>query len=215
MKKLMKNGVLGLFSAGLLLMASEAKATTDTYTDTYPPSTTEWSHNFILQQFNPALGSLQSVYVLASENVNITGTVQNLSTGPQSFTFRAGSLLTVTLPGTLGFLQPSPLASSSAYNLPSGGTAPYGPVNASDSVNYTYTAPADMNWFVGAGTFTLPGATQTQELIGGGGGNILALLNTVAGATVQVQYTYVPVPEPGSFVLLALGGAVMLLRKRR
>jgi hypothetical protein len=215
MKRLMMKSLLTLAGAALLLWASEAKATTDTYTYTHSPSTTEWSDSFVLQLFNPALGSLQSVYIAASESVNINGTVQNTSTGPQSFTFRAGSLLTVTLPGTLGFLQPSPLALAQAYNLPAGGSAPYGPVNASDSVNYTYTAPVDMAWFTGVGPFTLPGFTQTQELIAGGGGNIIASLNTVAGATVQVQYNYIPVPEPGSLALLALGVVVMLLRKRR
>jgi len=216
MKKLMKTSALGLVGAALLLMANEAKATTTaTYTASYGPATTEWNHNFVLQLYDPSLGSLQSVYIAASESVNINGTVENTSTGPQSFTFRAGSLLTVTLPGTLGFLQPSPLALAQAYNLPAGGTAPYGPVNASDSVNYTYTAPVDMAWFIGTGTFTLPGFTQTQELIAGGGGNIIAVLSTTAGASVQVQYNFIPVPEPSSLVLLALGGSVMLLRKRR
>jgi len=216
MKILRKNSVVGLASVVLFLVAAcEAKAATQTFTDVYPPGTTEWSHNFVLTQFNPALGSLQSVYIAASESVNLTGTVQNTSTGPQSFTFRAGSLLTVTLPGTLGFLQPSPLALAQAYNLPAGGSAPYGPVNASDSVNYTYTLPADMAWFIGTGTFTLPAFTQTQELIAGGGGNIIAQLSTIAGADVLVQYTYIPVPEPGSLALLGLGGAALLLLRRR
>jgi hypothetical protein len=215
MKKLMKTSALGLASAVLLLMANEAKATTATYTATYPPSTTEWSHNFVLPLFDPSLGSLSSVYIAASESVNINGTVHNTSTGPQNFTFRSGSLLTVSLPGTLGFLQPSPLALAQAYSLPAGGSAPYGPINASDSVNYTYTLPGDMAWFIGAGTFTLPGFTQTQLLIVGGGGNITATLSTIAGAAVQVQYTYIPIPEPSSLALLALGGAVILLRKRR
>jgi len=206
---------LSLASAGLLLTASEAKATTETFTYTHSPSTTEWSDNFILQEFNPALGSVTSVYISASEDVTMDGTVKNNATGPESFTFRAGSQLILTLPGALGSLMPSPLASAQAFNLPSGGTAPYGPVNASDSVNSTYTLPGDMALFIGAGTLNLPGYTQSQELISGGGGNISADLNTVAGATVEVQYNYVPVPEPGSLALLALGGAVVLLRKRR
>lgn len=215
MKRLVRSGLLSVASAGLLLAASEAKATTETFTATHSPSTTEWSDNFILQEFNPALGSLQSVYILASQSVSINGTVNNTATVSESFTFRAGSQLTVTLPGVLGFLQPSPLASAQAFNLPSGATAPYGPVNGSDSVNYTYTLPADMANFIGAGTLTLPGSTLSQELISGGGGNITASLTTVSGATVEVQYTYLPVPEPGSLALLALGGAVMLLRRRR
>ena len=213
MKTFMKGSLFTVVGAGLLLAASEAKALTDTYTATYGPALTEWSHNFVMPLFDPGLGTLQSVYVMAREDVTIDGTVQNTSSNPQSFTFRAGSLLTITEPGPLGFLQPSPLAMAQAYNLPAGASAPYGPVNAGDSVNYTYTSPVDMAWFVGVGTFTLPGFTQTEELIAGGGGNIVAALNMIAGATVQVQFTYVP--EPASLGVLALGGMVMLLRKQR
>ena len=215
MKRLWKNSLLGWASLGLLLTASEAKAATETFTFPHPPSTTEWSDTFVLQQFNPALGSLQSVFIEATESVTINGAVNNTATVPESFTFRAGSQLILTLPGTLGSLLPSPLASAQAFNLASGGSALYGPVNASDTASSTYTLPADMASFIGAGTLNLPGVTQSQELIAGGGGNITAILNTVAGATVEVQYTYSAVPEPGSLVLLALGGAVMLLRRRR
>src|SRR5512135_1127711 len=130
MKNLIKNSILSLTSAVLLLGVTQGKAVTDTYTATYGPALTEWSHNFVLPLFDPSLGTLSSVYIAASEAVNIDGTVQNTSANPQSFTFRAGSLLTLTLPGPLGFLQPSPLAMAQAYNLASGGIAPYGPVNA-------------------------------------------------------------------------------------
>jgi len=215
MKKLIKNTTLGLAGAGLLLAASQAMAQpfTITFTDTYGPAKTDWSHNFVLQKFNPAWGSLQAVYITATNTVNIDGTVQNTSTGPQSFTFKAGSTITVTLPGFLGSLQASPLATAQAFNLPAGVTAPYGPISASADANYTYTLPADMASFIGTGTMSLPGITQSTEIITGGGGNIVASLNTLSGATVWVTYTYIP--EPGSLALLALGGVVMLLRKRR
>jgi hypothetical protein len=204
MKTFIKNRVLDLVSASLLLVASEAKAEMITSSAVFPGATTEWSHNFVLPLFDPSLGSLQSVYMMASESVDINGMVQNNATGPESFTIRVGSMLTVNLPGTLGVLQPSPLAMAQLYNLPSGGSSPYGPVNASDSVNYSYTSPADMNWFVGVGTFTLPAFTQTQELIAGGGGNARAVVSTRAGATVEVQYTYQPVPEATTFCDVAL-----------
>ena len=196
MKEFIKASLLGLASASVLFAASEAKATTLTYTDTFPASTTEWSHNFSLPLFDPALGTLQSVYVQADENLTMSGTVQNHATGPESVSIRTGSLLTVTLPGSLGFLQPAPLASAQLYNLSAGGSAPYGPVSASDSVNYTYTAPADMASFVGTGSFTLPAFTQTQLRISGGGGNINVVLTTLAGADVEVQYVYQPNSEP-------------------
>lgn len=189
--------------AGANTLTSETKTVVSTFSEVFPHSTTEWSHAFCLPQFDQAFGTLQSVRISASQTVSMAGTVQNSSTGPQNFTLRAGSLLTVDLPGSRGFLQPSPLALAELYNLPSGGTAPYGPITATDSVNYTYTSPADLAWFVGPGTFTLPGFTQTQEMILGGGGNVGALLNTLSGASVEVQYTYSTsrsVPEASTFL---------------
>jgi hypothetical protein len=65
------------------------------------------------------------------------------------------------------------------------------------------------------GTFTSPGFTANITTIIGGGGNIDTSITTLASGNLSVQYTYVPIPEPGALALLALGGAVMLLRKRR
>lgn len=210
------NRMLILLSAGLVLVTSVAGATTITseaktvvaaFSEVFPECTTEWSHTFRLPQFDPALGTLESVRLSASQTMRMSGTIQNNSTGQQNFSVRAGSLLTVDLPGSFGFLQPSPLAVADLYNLPSGGTAPYGPINAADSADYTYTLPADLAWFIGPGTFTLPGFTQTQEIILGGGGNVWVLLNTLAGASVEVEYTYSAsksVPEASTFLDVAL-----------
>jgi hypothetical protein len=206
---------LGFASACLCLWASSAPAATSLSTATYSPAKAEWSNDFVLQSFDPALGSLQSVYIAVSEGIDVSGDVYNSSPGPESFSFRSGSLLTVSLPGTLGLLQPSPLASSTAYNLPGGESASYGPKSASDTVTMTYTAPADLAWFIGPGALTLHGFTQTQQLMSGGWGNIAATVITTAGASVEVQYSYVSVPEPGTLTLLMLGGALMVLRRRR
>lgn len=199
--------LLGANAAQAIVMSSLSQTVVTAFVDVFPETTTDWSHTFCLPQFNPALGTLESVNILASQTMNMTGTIRNTSTRPQNFSLRAGSLLTVDLPGGFGFLQPSPLATAEVYQLPSGGVADYGPVSSTDTVSYAYTRPQDLDWFVGTGTFTLPGTTQTQEIILGGGGNIWARLNTVAGAAVEVQYTYRPsqsVPEATTFLDLSL-----------
>jgi len=217
MKRLIKNIVLGLVSTALLLGTSKAETyitnSVGPFTDTLVPTTTEWNHIFQVQAFDPSLGSLVAVYVEVTEDVNVSGYVENTAATPASFFFRSGSLLTVTLPGMLGFLQPNPLAVSQSYTgLAPGASAPYGPASASESVDNTYYTP--LSGWTGAGKWVkLPAYTLTDERITGGGGNIIAAMNTVAGATVKVTYYYIP--EPGSVALLALGGVVLLLRRRR
>jgi hypothetical protein len=216
MKRLLANSLLALASAGLLLTASQAKAVTSPlYTDTYGPTTTEWNHNFILPLFNPALGSLTAVYIAASESVNMSGSVSNRAASTENFNITEGSQLNVTIPGSLGYLAPSPTALAVFYTLPANGSAAYGPATPFNSVNYTYTLPADLAAFIGVGNFTSPSFTANITTIIGGGGNAVADITTLASGTVQVQYTYEPIPEPGSLALLVLGGATMLLRRRR
>lgn len=213
----MKNVVLGVVSAALLVGTSKAETyitnSVGPFTDTLAPTTTEWNHIFEVQAFDPSLGSLVAVYVEVTENVTVSGSVQNLAATPASFNFQSGSVLTMTLPGMLGFLQPNPLALSQSYiSLAPGATAPYGPASASESADSTYYSPL-FGW-TGAGKMVkLPAYTLTDQRILGQGGNVAAVLNTIAGATVSVTYYYIP--EPGSVALLGLGGAVLLLRRRR
>jgi hypothetical protein len=214
MTTLMKNSLFSVVGAVQLLRASDAKAATDTYIATHSPSSTEWTNNFVLQQFNPEQGSLSGVYIQTSYDVNFSGTVQNNGLSTQTFTYQGLSFLNVTLPGTLGHLYADAFGPILGYTLIRGMSVPYSG-NASSSVNQTYTSTGNMAWFIGAGTLTLPGFTYGTLGILSGGSGISATLGATAGATVEIQYNYEPVPEPGSLALLALGGGVMLLRKRR
>lgn len=218
MKRLMKNIVLVLACASLLV-GGASKASTNVVSETanYGPATSDWTNSFVLQQFNPALGSLQSVFISAAEDIDVNGTVVNNKSSSANFKFQSGSLLTVTLPGLLGTLQPNPMGVVSTYKKLAGfASASYGPTQASGSANTLFTLPADMAWFTGTGTFSLPSFTQVQNLITGGGGKISPSLVTTASGSVRVEYTFITaVPEPASLSLLVLGGAMLLLRKRR
>ncbi len=213
MKKMITRSLLGLATIGLLLVAIESRATTVTYTATQPASTTEWDHQFILPEFNPALGTLNSAYVKATENITASGSVSNSAAIEETFSFSSGSKLTVTLPGGLGTLVPFPLAQTVNYDLLSGGSAAYGAFNASGHDDNTFF-PTDTAVFIGVGNLDLDGSTQSYEVISGGGGNVAASVATTAGATVLVTYDYTPIPEPATCGLLVLGGLAWLLRKR-
>ena len=211
-----KNSMLGLATAGLLLTAANVNAAFVNYSDSLGDTTTEWTHNFSLPEFNPALGTLTSVVISASQDVAVSGTVTNTAITTQSFTFRAGSQLTLNLPGSLGTLEPLPLGSTSSYTLSAGDSASYGPFTHTASDSQTFTAALDMALFEGTGNLTLPGTTASQEVISGGGGNISAALTTLSGAVVSVTYNYTAIPEPSSMGSLAcLVGTGMFLRVRR
>ena len=172
--------------------------------------------------FNPSLGTLNSVVVAITATGNMSGNLTNTADTPQSFTFTETTDLNVgPFPDSLSTTFAPVLSASQIYtNLAGGGTAAFGPASPLDSSQgATYTATADLMGFTGVGTFGVPVSTMTGETVIGGGGNVLASLNTTAGVDVRITYNYTPIqaPEPASCVLAGLGavGLAWIMRRRR
>jgi len=97
------------------------------------------------------------------------------------------------------------------------GLYPKGNIDGVAGVVETITG-ADLNNYVGLGTFTLGGTTKSLTTFSGGGNNVTPSINTTAQFSAAIEYDYTTpngTPEPTTMALM--GGAMIgigLLAKR-
>lgn len=215
--------VLGAFFTILsLVVPATTWADTQTWTDTIPVASTNWSGNLSVPLFNPSLGSLISVDITLDGSVSGTAKYENLSASPATINLNLQATITLTKPDTSTLVQIIPLANISdpatAYDLTtdfdgdSGGT--FSGLSGAASDSTTLTAPADLALFTGIGTISLP-ASATGASFGSGSGNLITQFSSSAGAGMTVKYNYsVEVPEPGTLALLSGGLLIAAVRRR-
>jgi hypothetical protein len=213
--------------AGLALLgANAAFAGTSTQSFTQPQRTTDYTLPFTFAQFDPSLGTLDSVTLTLDGGSAFSGTIKNVAASAEDFEFTEGVNLELTGPAGADILGNA--SSSQSYTgLAAGGTAAFGPVAPTFTAISQVLSPAAAGFssFVGTGTVPFNLGTLTSETIRGGGGNQRATLTTTAGghATLTYNYTnYTPaaVPEASTTVsfglLLALGlGVLVVARKKK
>jgi hypothetical protein len=192
------------------------------------------------EQFNPALGTLQSVELVYTwDGSTVLTVVNNANPGGGNSTGSASTQVTVSITDPLSyiaetdFLNVPPSASkySEFTNLAPGSHVTLGgtgctpqpacQLTGSFTQDYTYNdsstdGPQILSEFTGTGDVTLYLNTFTETLIGYHGGNADASQVTTVGASGEVIYTYTTIPEPGTFCLIggALVGLSVLSRKR-
>lgn len=215
--------------ASLLLLAglSGAHAGTVGYQTTVALQPTNLASFVDLQQFDPSLGTLQSVTVTLQGEIASLIKLESKNSTPATLTATVTGTVTLALPA-VGTLTATPVLSQSFnaasydgivdYAGTSGITYPL--LNASASAIQSYTQPQLLAPFVGTGTLHASFDANAVAAFTGPS-NKRTSVRTDAGGFASVTYTYlelrVPaVPEPETWTLMATGlGLVGWLASRR
>ncbi len=174
-----------------------------------------------LSQFNPTMGTLNSVTVDLAGDVTSNGGFENLNATPTTVTFTSGALIEFLVDGaSLLQVQPSRVYN---YNLPRydrvldfGGASGRTVSGLTASAVTSTTLTTNLTSFIGIGTVNAGLSASSVSSIAAPG-NLSSFLNTFAGGTVTLTYDYTPqaIPEPLTVmgVITALGFGVGFKRK--
>ena len=172
------------------------------FTDSMPTTTTGWNGNLTFPRFDPNLGNLISVDFTLTGNAQGVASFESLDALPTTITTTFAATLTLTRPsGGLTILNVIPSTSFVNSATPfdgvidfggtSGATA--GNIMVTDSNMTSLTSPADLALFSGPagapGTIVLP-INAMGSSSGNGAGNLVLSFQQMAGASVEVCYTF-------------------------
>ena len=234
----MKN-LTSLLAASLLFVANVSTSSAQTLTEgpldsspSVPSTLTDWTDTVGFAQFNPALGTLQSVTLDFSSALSTTLTVANSGTSTSSGSVKTELQVVVqdsgdnlTTPGAdpvpyslTGISQLDYLSSKYTYSLGIGDQSTSSALTGSGTSSDTYNisslnGAAILSEFTGTGSINLTGTTFTQTNLTNTGGNTSSSQVTFGNLTGTVTYTYLPTvtaPEPSTWAMM-LGGLGILV----
>lgn len=212
----MKSAVVALSLVACL--AGLAQANTVTYTTSTPISSTltDWNGVLKFQQFDSSLGTLQSVTIHLSSTMSTVLTVTNSAASASQGSAKTEFQVSVQDSGNyLNVPEIDMFSSSFSYTLAANGTKTSGTLTKSASDEQTYTDAGVLAEFTGNGAINLSASSFTQTWLTNTGGNTFASQVTRGSLTGDVTYDYVPIPEPATMAMLAMGAGAAILRRRR
>jgi hypothetical protein len=191
---------------------------------------TNWSGNFLLPQFDPTLGTLNSIVFDLTGTVEGIAQVENLSTlSGANITTNLSAVLTLLLPGGVQMVVNPAASVTDSYGAFDGvvdfdGTSGRTYTTLANSSMQMQTAPpfgVDLSAFLGMGNIMLAISSLGNSGVSGGS-FVASTFQTLSGATLQITYNYTPsdtggdIPEPMTLALVG-GGLLGLgfLRSRR
>jgi hypothetical protein len=168
---------------------------------TFAQAKTDWAQTQSVAQFDPALGTLQSVEIINTAAMDSAIQVKSLNPMPSTVGGTVHGTVALDVPGgqpltvNLASSEQAPVAGSDgAMNFSGPGFHDFGDHASSDSATVTLTAGQDdLSAFVGKGTVGLQESARAVWE-GSGSGTLLTLVNTQASAGVRVIYNYTQAP---------------------
>lgn len=192
-----------------VVSGSTAATQTTTVRAVFPATTTDWTMEKTLPQFDPALGTLKAVRITAAGSITSALKAESLDFDTATLTARVSGTLTVEMPGKKLAVQPvveGGTFQAAAYDGATDFTGPsghnFGSTTASDSATETIADAASLQAYAGTGTVKATAQVLASSRTTGGG-NVVTEVATTAGAEVTVVYEYNPPTclPPGQYVV--------------
>ncbi len=162
-----------------------------------PDATTGSSTQINVDQFNPALGTLEGIEITLGGDLSTQVSAENEDATAASVSTTQDATVTLSLAGVTQNTDGSvaTYAALDGYD----GTADYAGTSGTivtgetqmPAISETWTDPTDLADFTGTGTLTGAFSSSSTASLDGPG-NLLAQLLAEAGGTVEVSYEYVP-----------------------
>ena len=215
-----KLGVLAALAAGAVM----GNQVTYNFSPVIGQTTTNFTVNTNVNQFDPALGTLTGIQFTLTGAVQGTVKFESLDAAPSTVTSNLAATIKLLRPdnSTIAVVLPTVSATTNltAYDgiLDFDGTSGRTFANVTNTDSSTtgmMNSAADLALFQGLGNISLP-VTASASSSASGAGNLVTQFSTTAGADGSVTYFYTTsTPEPSTTILMLSSGLVLFPIIRR
>jgi len=222
------NKLLGLSSIAIVLGAGAVKSQANTlsFSASVPSALTNFNTTVGIQQFNPALGTLNSIQFIVAGHVAGDIKLESLDTSASIVTAHLKAAVKVSDPSTSFFVVASPSHDETNIhftawdgNTDHGGTSGVSFLGVSGDMTQSGTLTNSSLFlpFIGPGSVLLP-VMATGQSSATGSGNLDTIFSARAAADVTVIYDFTtngtPLPSTAVSGLVLLAAGAMTRRRR-
>ena len=222
--------VLGTLFTGLMLLNAVSAQSILSYFAATPAvsapsgSFTNWTKTLQLPAFDPGMGILTQVKITYAGEALQTAKGENLSGGAAPFSYNVTTTLALAKAMGPTLFSPAPIT------LTGSGTSGAfdGTIDFAGSSGFNFTqdittsgvlidsSAATLAQYTGVGLIDFTGtATATSSVMGSGA--FVSQTISKASATLSLEYTFTPIPEPSTYAViigLAVFGCVTFRRRK-
>lgn len=181
-----------------------------TFEAVFASAPTNQNRSAALQMFDPELGTLTSVEIIAEGGLDSLAKVENLSPGATQVQTKVNGIMSFTVQGLSNVISAT-INRQVTDNVPAfdgvadllgPSTKDFGTIQANGQFqSITLSDPAALQAFVGNGTLQVTQDASADVCACSDAGNLMAAIQTTASGKVKVVYHYTPSREigPGTY----------------